>query len=395
LLAGINKKSSNGYNCPKKKSECINYEDKCLTLDFQKDYNLFLDNIQNDNISVEDIIWCETLKDELRPDEKLTPRSFRVSRLHTQLLTKTIFGNMVAHIVKNRKYNNIMIGVNPYKEWRSIFDRVNPFPKWAGDIGKYDGKMLAQVMQVITEVLRSKYLGNVKNFNAMMAGLTNSFVAINDDVFMTTHSMPSGSFLTALFNSLVNRFYTAMWYYRNLKNYVVPCPIQFSLDIIDMVYGDDKLNALLNKKWKEQLNALTMRDFFQSIGMTFTDSVKNPVVFAFQPWEDITFLKRNFTYHSEIGDVVGPLDTRTLFSSMSWVDKKKDVDQVLQDKIHAFQRELYLHCDLYDFNINLLERACAENHISCNILSKTYLLQLYKTGEYTYFEELYGLKTLN
>jgi len=390
-LAGINKESSNGYNCPKDKRDCIDFEKGELKPEFQEDYYKFMEIVHNGSFATNDVLWYETLKDELRAEEKKLPRSFRVSRLHVQLLTKKIFGGLVEKLVSERKRNNIMIGVNPFTEWQEIYESFYKYNKWAGDIKSWDGSMLPQVQHAIYEVLSSRFGGEKSEINCVLGFLNYCVVAINDDTYITTHSMPSGSFLTAMYNSLVNRFYTAMWYYREMKKHNrTPTVVNFEKNIIDYVYGDDKLNAIRDPELTF-LNAITMRDFFQSIGMDFTDSKKGVIVEPYQSVQDITFLKRSFVYHKKIKQIVGPLDLNTIYSSISWIDGRKDPEIVMRDKINAFQREMFLHEELFSEKIELLVKRCEEVGVKFIILSESYLLSLYCMGEYHYLDTLYGI----
>lgn len=189
--------------------------------------------------------------------------------------------------------------------------------------------------------------------------------------------MPSGSFLTAIFNSIINKFYTAMWYYRYCKkNNVEPTVKDFWQTIIDYVYGDDKLNGI--KKYANFLNALTLREFCVSIGMNLTSSDKSAITRPFENIDDVTFLKRSFRYHNKLGKIVCPLDLRTLFSGLSFVDAGKDVELVMDAKVGNFQREIYLHTDrdylLSDFKNRLAQFPLSQHRI----LTESYLLELYK-----------------
>jgi hypothetical protein len=386
ILAPINKKSSNGLCSFKDKKDCFNFEEGIMTPEFRKSYNEFESKLLAGEVDPSDLLWAESLKDELRANEKLAPRSFRVSRVHLQYLAKKTFGDLVGKIMKQRDFNEIMIGVNPFNEWDSIYDKLKDYPVWAGDIGKYDKKMLAQVQQAISEVIVSKCRGNKDLAEIVMFGHAYSLVAINDDVYLTTHSMPSGSYLTAMLNSLVNRFYKAMWYYRNVPH---AKPGNFKRDVIDLVYGDDTVNALKNDKYVDNLNAITMKEFFESIGMDFTTSTKGVISKPFEELEDITFLKRSFRFHNKLNKIVCPLDLRTLYSGLSWYDGNKDQNVVLRDKICSFQREIYLHQDLFCSDVQVLRDYCSEKGVYFDELTEEYLINLYNSGEY---DTLYNTK---
>lgn len=396
-LSALNKKSSNGFRGAPDKWDCVNFETGTLQPEFAIEYNDFISKIKaGESIPLEEFVWTETLKDELRPPGK-DPRSFRVSTLKNQLLTKTLFGHMVENIVDNRYFNQIMVGVNPYTEFKRIYDIMGSKKKWAGDISSYDGNMLPQVQHAVFEIFEEKFTGDKTLLQFVVSNLAHCVVLVNDDLYMTTHSMPSGSFLTAILNSLINRFYTACWYYLELtKAGLKPSVDDFMTQVIDFVYGDDKLNAIINEnKYGHILNAITMRNFFVSIGMNFTTSEKGVIDKPFQEWSEITFLKRSFQFNPKLGEITCPLDFSTLYSSLSFVSDPDNMDQIVQDKLGSFQRELFLHSYTPTGNkeIEILRDACIERGVAFRELPESYLMSLYKSGEYgDFIDELYGLK---
>lgn len=391
LLSRINKKSSSGFGFSEEKVHYIDYENGVLKDTIKDQYELFKSNLSKGIFEKKDILWCETLKDELRNEDKILPRSFRVSTLLMQLVTKETFGEMVSNIVRERKINGVMIGVNPYVEWEEIHQEILTYSYiWAGDIGNWDGNMSPQVQNALNDVIISKFQGDKELASYILGFIPYCMVGLNDDTYLTTHSMPSGSFLTAIYNSLVNRFYTAMWFYRNYTG--KPTVGTFNRLVMDKVYGDDKLNGIKGSEHLSTLNAVTMRVFFESIGMKFTDSKKKDIVKETQDLTEITFLKRSFVYHSQVGTIVGPLDLSTLYSTLSWLDESKEIGTIMQDKLHAFQREIYLHEGMYDACIDKLLVFCQEKGVFFKKLGTAYLKQLYIAKDYDYDDEKYGIK---
>lgn len=392
-LARMNKKSSNGFFPLKTKDECFDYEKGCFKDEFRVLYGEFLSRVKKGDIEPRDIAWFETLKDELRNVEKVEPRSFRVSPVTVQVLTKTCFGNLVKHLYKERWFNEIMIGINPAKDWEKLYASLDTSHTFAGDIKKYDKSMLCQVQHVVVRAMLKRYKGAYREeAEKILYNLIHSLVVLNDDSWILTHSLPSGSWLTAVFNSLINRVYTLMWYYIELKKIgKKPNKLEFHADVVDYVYGDDRVNCCKNKLLSSSLNAITMTAFFESIGMEMTDSTKHKINLPFQPLSDITFLKRSFEFHPILGKISCPLDLRTIFSSLSWIDKsKEDLELVMQDKINAFQREIFLHYDIFATCLAKLESYCGSVNIPCKILPVRYLIELYESGDYldTYKFEL-------
>lgn len=378
LLAGINKKSSNGFKCKAGKEEYIDFDNKCFREFFREELNVFENNLNKYIFDWEKLVWVETLKDELRSESKAgEPRSFRVGTIFNQVLTKKYFGKMVEHIISNREDNLVMIGCNPIKEWPRIYARLMTGDVFAGDIKKWDGSMVGQVQRSVVDVLLSFYTGsNPVAASVVLDAVVHSLLIVQDDMYITTHSMSSGSFLTAILNSLVNKFYTAMWYFRCLKAKGVKATVDgFWQDVDDFVYGDDKVNVV--RRHQNVLNAVTMRDFFRSLNMDFTDAQKNSIERPFQDLSEVSFLKRTFEWHNELLQVVCPLDLHTIFSGLSYVSYDKDINVVMLDKIHAFQREVYLHPNREEL-LEDFERRMGERKYPYKKLTKSYLKQLYQ-----------------
>lgn len=382
LLARMNKDSSNGFACEKDKSVYIDFENGCLTQKCRSEIEEIESSIVRGEPKWDAFVWVESLKDELRNDEKDgVPRSFRIGTIHQQVLMKKYFGNMVAHLIKTRKFHGIMVGMNPYTEWPDLYNKlVKCKGIWAGDVKEWDGRMMSQAQRAATEVILEFYDGDKAIPQFLLETLVHSLVAVMDDFYLTTHSMPSGSFLTAIFNSIINKFYTAMWYYRECtKNGVEPSVKNFWNTVVDFVYGDDKLNGVMAHA--EFLNALTMRDFFVSIGMDFTTASKQKISEPFEDISQVTFLKRSFVYHNILGRVVCPLELRTLYSGLSFCEADKDVEIVLEGKIGCFQREIYLHPDREYLLKDFIERM-KQFKWNYEVLSPQYLLSVYSDENY-------------
>lgn len=380
FLNGLNKDSSNGLGCSKEKDSYIDFEKKEYTPLLREQLKEIREDVKNKKFPWKYFVWSESLKDELRGVEKGgLPRSFRVATIHNQVLSKEKFGKLVEHIIKTRWFNQIMVGVNPYKDWDRIYFKIaKALGVFAGDVKQWDGGMLPQVQRMVTEVLLSFYEGPEKELCALLLeGLVHSLLVVLDDVFLTTHSMPSGHFLTAIMNSFVNKIYTAMWYRHCMEKAHRPYSVSsFWADLDDFVYGDDKLNAIYNHA--DILNALSLKEYFESLGLGLTTSTKQEIVKPFDELSEIEFLKRKFVFHYSIGRVMCPLDLRTIYSSLSYVDYTKDVDLVMQDKINAAQRELFLHSEelLEDF-----VRVLNEHKVVFRVLPLNYLRYLFLSDE--------------
>lgn len=339
-IAGLNKDSSNGFMCVKNKAHYVDFDKGEFTQVFREELNALEQSIEVEDVEWIKLVWTESLKDEIRNNEKNgVPRSFRVSTIHQQVLTKKYTAQMISQVMNERLNNQISIGCNPIAEWPIMYKNMMKKNVFAGDIAKWDGAMVPAVQRAVNEVIMEKYRGSKpKVLSFLLDNLVNSLVIAGGKTYVMTHSMPSGSFLTAFYNSIVNRFYTAMWYKRATPDATVG---DFNNQVLDYVYGDDKVVVVHPSRL--DLNAISMMEFFRSLGMDFTDALKRPIANSYDLISDISFLKRSFSYHNKIGRIVCPLDVRTLFNTISWVDSKKDLDVVMEGKINSVYRELYLH----------------------------------------------------
>ena len=384
-LAPLNKDSSNGLGCLRGKDKYIDFDSGCYTQLLKDDLRNFRTKVASGVFPLEELLWSECLKDELRNDEKEgVPRSFRISTIHNQVLCKEKFGDMVSKIMQQRYENGIMIGVNPFKEWDKIYGVLKTCVGcFSADTKLWDGGMLPQVQRAVVDVILEKYQGDEKELcEVILESLVHTILMIMDEGFITTHSFPSGHYLTAIMNSLVNRFYTACWYYRQMSKFRRSFTVSSFLDdVVDFVYGDDKLNGI--RAHSDILNAITLRDFFQSIGLDLTNADKTLIVAPFNELDDLDFLKRKFVYHSKLKCVMCPLSLRTLQSGLSFVNLSKDIDQVMRDKIHNYIREIYLHANYEELRTDFVMRLNARG-FNAILPSDDYLLALYTSGDLSY-----------
>lgn len=386
-LAKVNPDSSNGYNCTANKTDYIDYENGAFTPLLQAEIDKIYSQVKNNEFVVDDWLWTECLKDEVRNDEKNgVPRSFRIGRLPIQIIAKKLTGDLVAKVMKNKWFNGIMIGCNPFTDWQAMYSELaHCFGVFDGDVGKYDGGMLPQFQHLVAKMLVKKFIGSIEDRDVLGAISNNTvcaLVVILSQIFCTTHSMPSGSFWTALFNSFINRMYTSVWYHREcLLSGKEPSIHEFFDLIVDFVYGDDKLVGI-RKNTSMRLTAVSMCEFFRSIGLDFTDANKQPITYDYIGLHEMSFLKRTFVYHPKIGRIMCPLSKRTLMNSLAWYDSKKDLSVVMKDKFSAFQRELFLHTDEpYNELVLDMRNMLDLFGFDYTILPEEYLISLFKDEE--------------
>jgi len=343
-LNALKKDSANGYGYSKNKSDYLNYEDKSLTQEFKDRIREFKRSILENTITVDKLLCKEALKDELRTEEKANkPRTFRVLPLHHTFLVKQYLGNLFKYLKNNMWDNGIAIGMNPYLDFEKLFQKLKATGiTFDGDFGSYDGSAPAQLQDLIAEVVLENFDGNNEDkqvLAVLLNSMIRSWVLTREKLTLSTHSMPSGCWVTALFNSLLNRALTALCLSMFSK---LPPSVADFLSIVDFVLGDDKIVGVPHRL-SQVVNAITMRKVAESLGMTYTDALKGEIVEAGKPLNQCQFLKRSFSYNVELNKVVGVLDMNTILETLKYYSKAKVYEEVMSGKMTAVQFELFLY----------------------------------------------------
>jgi hypothetical protein len=373
FLPKFNMKSVNGIGYDRKKDLYIDIESGQPTELFKNKLLQFEEDVKNKKINIDDLMLYETLKDELRSQDKAEkPRSFRISPLHLVYLMKKLFGDLAGQIIEDKWNNGIAIGINPYKDWNRLYEELKSKKVFDGDVGQYDGKQPAELQDALSDVLKRKYKGKHYALMELMAEyLVRVMVAIMNRVVQTTHSVSSGYWMTSLGNSLLNRGHTAVCYYREcIKLHKKPTVTEF-MKISDFVFGDDKLVGV--PKGLEFINGLTMKNYFNSVGMSFTDANKREMQNEFCNIWEVSFLKRTFSFNKKLQKVMCPLDLKSIYSSLCYYDKTKDYEVVMKGKIESAQRELWLH----SIDCSELLQYCRKENLFFLTLNEEYMRQLY------------------
>lgn len=338
----LNKDSSNGYGCLKGKNQYFDFEQKIIRDEAKRLFADFKDCALEKNYSDYSKYMCrETFKDELRMPEKADkPRTFRVMPLGHIWWTKKIFGKLVKHFKSTKHETGIGVGFNPYKDFDILMRKLKQCAI-TGDIdfGKWDGSILALFMMLIAEVFTEFYDGdNQEVIHFLFVTMSKSFVLIADEIWATTHGLPSGTWLTLLINCLLNKLLTALVIFRNKPDATVSDVSR----VVDYVMGDDKIIGA-PADMAEYFNLHTIRDVAESLGMECTNGDKTPITEKSHPFHKLSFVKRTVNMHPYLNRYVGALSLETLTSTLMWRFSDRDEVQVMEGKMRSVLVEAYLH----------------------------------------------------
>jgi hypothetical protein len=287
-------------------------------------------------------------KDEMRDYEKRQkPRCFAAGPLHYTLLLRRWFGRLTTLFMKHRLRTGVMIGINATSKewstlWRQLCMRTHHFD---GDYEMWDGAMRREFQEVLNELLAGFSEDPVVGLGLLMHLCETTRVGM-DMTYITTHSVPSGHGLTALYNSLINKMYVAYaWYILigcHLELSEVALLDRFRQDIYAPVYGDDIVCAVSDRA-SIRFNAITYAMVMRDLGLGFTSASKKSHDKPFSALRDITFLKRSFFAHRLINDITGPLALDVLRGSAGFVHDVTRDSEITTQKMSSLQRELFLH----------------------------------------------------
>jgi len=374
-LTEMNRKSVNGYDYEKDKKQYFDYEKKVIKPEFKRRIADFKSRAVKDELLVSDILCVEALKDELRPMEKVNkPRAYRILPLHHTFLLKQYIARLFIHVKKNMWTNGVAIGMNPYLDFDELYRRMKTKHLYFdGDFEKYDGSAPSELQDAIADVVMSFFEGSKDDniiFRILLNSCIRSFVLTNEELFLTTHSLPSGCWVTAFFNSLLNKMLTAICLIRNKPD----ATVEEWASVMDNVLGDDKLVGV-PKNLIEVVNALRMKDVAESLGMGYTDARKGPITSPGKSLDECQFLKRTFVYNSDLQKRVGALDINTIVETLRFFDSGKEYEEAMDGKMTAIQFELFLYGNHGDAILQFLKNRAVEKEITFKDFDKAHIMK--------------------
>jgi hypothetical protein len=303
--------------------------------------------------------WIDTLKDERRPLEKIEAvktRVFSAGPMDYTLSFRKYFLGFAAHCMRNRIGNEISVGTNVYSfDWTKTVKKCTSKGKKviAGDFSNFDGTLLLPILYRILDIVNEFYNDGEENAlvrHVMWKEIINSIHLCGDNVYMWTHSQPSGCPITAILNSIFNSVsmrYCWMVVFKN--DPIMQSMRMFNKHVAMVSYGDDNV-INISDEICERFNQLTIAQAYATIGMIYTDEAKSGEMVKYRDIESVAYLKRKFVWNPEEMMWVAPLAMETVLEMTNWI--RGDLDQELSTSVNletsAF--ELSLHGkETFDF----------------------------------------------
>lgn len=310
------------------------------------------------------------LKDEPTRTTKDKVRVFQAADMVCQLLTRKYFLPLCRILSIFPLRSECAVGINAHsKEWEQLHHHVTKYGVdriLAGDYGKYDLRMPAQLMLAAFRLLieLAKMCSYTEDDICVMEGIATdicyNMVAYNGVLIKHIGSNPSGQNLTVYINSIVNSllFRCAFFEtYPQARSFTQACSM--------ITYGDD-VKSSVHEKY-DSFNFFTVQDFLARHDIVFTMPDKESEPTKYMHDADADFLKRKTVYIPELGYHVGALDQASMFKALHCCVRSHAVSREEQAMgcVTSVLHEVYAHGrEVYEEWRARLQRVCDDCQIS-------------------------------
>lgn len=296
--------------------------------------------------------WTDTLKDELRPIEKVDAgktRLFSAGEMVQTIFLRQYFDGFAAHMMRNHTEVESCVGLNVYSlEWDRLVRRLSSKGKHvvAGDFTNYDGSLPAEVIWETLEVVKEFYSQvshdpeEDKIRELLWLEIVNSVHINGNIVYAWTHGQPSGCPFTSLLNSVVHSIIVRVVYLLCAEKYAKEhCNLlDFNKFVKHNNYGDDDVTNISPQiiGW---FNQETQAEMYATFGMTYTDEAKTGELVRSRSIDEVAFLKRKFRWDGEQARYRAPLEIDTILEMPCWNKTRTEgpyalTALVLQDAVY-------------------------------------------------------------
>jgi len=272
---------------------------------------------------------------------------FAAGPMHYTLAFRKYFLGFAAHCAKNRIDNEISIGTNVYSlDWTRTAQRLRSKGNKviAGDFSNFDGTLLVQNLTDVVEIINKFYNDGEENAQirrVLWKEIVNSVHLNGDDLYLWTHSQPSGCPITAILNSLFNSI-SMRYVWMTVMPPEYRTMSAFNKHVAMVSYGDDNCVNISDEVIK-LFNQLTIADGYTTMGMTYTDEEKSGEMIPFRSLDEISYLKRRFVWNESEHQYLAPLDLGVVLEMVNWVRGDFDHEERTTENLTTSAFELSLH----------------------------------------------------
>ncbi len=351
----MNRKSSMGFPWKTKKSQFLTpFNDGTTDVDFPSEIWKRVDNIiKNYHSKVRaSPIFSASLKDcptsRKDIDSKKT-RIFAAAPIDWSLVVRKYLLSFTKMVQENMYIFEAGPGtVTQSLQWQNHYNYITQFGTnniVAGDYSKYDKRMQAIIILAAFQIIIAIHEAAGWNSNQInvLWGIAYdtaySFVDFNGTLVEFFGTNPSGHPLTVIINSLANSLY--MRYCYCVLNPAKEC-VTFKENVALMTYGDDNIMSVHDRaSW---FNHTAIQTTLDTIGVQYTMADKEAASVPYISIDETSFLKRKWVWNDEVGAMLAPLESKSIFRMLSWrlkTDRAEALDY--QDRFTSALLESFFH----------------------------------------------------
>nr|WPR17965.1 MAG: hypothetical protein [Skomarfal virus 1] len=320
-------------------------------------------------------MWMSSLKDELRPIQKVKEgktRVFEVPSIVYTILVKKYFGRFGAAYRGNPGFT-LCHGIGNDKEavWTSYAEELAlcgiDTRGFDVDYSEFDGSVPPHAFEVFAAVTDMFYGEAYKQQrHVLIHMLQHSYQVVGYYLVQSFKGNKSGNWLTDVFNSVVNVHYLMVSWYALYKNrYGSISPGMFHKVVRMLTYGDDVIITSLPQvlAWFNRASVFAVLECF---GFKPTAADKTEEVRETDSLWDLTFLKSKFVIDPKAHLVFAPSDKAVIYRETNWVKKKWKDDPIIRRQmlLSMFRFAAHHGKDFHDAYLNAVREAAEEAGVS-------------------------------
>nr|WDS50703.1 MAG: nonstructural protein [Riboviria sp.]WKV34003.1 MAG: RNA-dependent RNA polymerase [Riboviria sp.] len=418
-ITGLNPKASMGYPyCLKAKQagkrDFFDFDQGTI---INEDFRIALEYREAQGRRGERVpsVWIDCAKDARVKNEKVAKgkqRAFVIAPACHSFLVKKYCGDFIAALMESHNDSCFAIGINPAgPEWMNLFRRLF---KWggancrAGDQSQFDGRVMAQHVMWLCEVVNEFYDEDMKHSVDPVTGLPYTqedleldhamrrilfaemvqciHIFFNRNIgiwvaYMTTHGNPSGNVFTTILNSFSNGCDMRMAYVEiaqlgrtgysrltraeqlrsmSLQEYSSLVNMRaYNQNVTESYFGDDDVGESSPRVlW---FNMHNIAIILRAHGLDYTTVEKNDKMVDFFDYTQLRYLKRKFVPDAEYPDHImhAPMDPEPIRELVNWYKVSDNQQEALQSNILDFMRFMGdFSKEEFDKEVESVQSAC-------------------------------------
>jgi len=349
-------------------------------------------------------------KDEMRPSKKVFDKNTRGiygGPFAFTIVMRQLTLSMTRIMQLNPDIFNLCVGMEAQTaQWDELLMRLKRrgYSKWiAIDFTGFDTSYLTKVMKTAFRAVRTfmSQAGateqHLNYFECMSYDVTYYMVNFMGTLMQMCGKNPSGHAWTVIINSIVNEIYMMYAFvilhpdfvegagYENYYNIA----IQFHDKVVLATYGDDNFQSVSDDvPW---YNHTAIRDAMKVFGVTVTMADKTAESRPYISEDEVTFLKRRFSFEPEFGKHVAPLEPESIYKSLCW-NRESDIDtpeEVLASCVMSATYEWAWHGrERYDAEMKVLHGLCDKHGIKYTRFPFDYFVEQFKLNSEAFYEDM-------